>query len=46
MADVMADEQLLQAKIHGREIKGEKEEGYQDFSEGFNAMRAAFGGGF
>jgi len=46
LADVMADEQLFQAKIHGCEIKGEKEEGYKDFSQGFNAMKAMFGGGF
>ncbi len=46
LADVMEDEQLFLLKIHGCEIKGEKEEGYQDFSQGFNAMRAMFGGGF
>ncbi len=41
----MGEEQLFQAKIHGC-IKDEKEEGYQDFSQGFSAMKAMFGGGF
>lgn len=46
LADVMEDEQLFLLKIHGYKVKGEKEEGYQDFSQGFNAMKAMFGGGF
>ncbi len=41
LADVMADDQLFLAKIHGCEIKGEKkdEEEFMSFSDAFKAMK-------
>ena len=41
LADVMADDQLFLAKIHGCEIKGEKKdnEEFMSFSDAFKSMQ-------